>query len=149
MFAWSSNYLKKKVKKKNGNLHTGPIMTTSRHFLSIIYFCSLTSCYGVREMYTYWMTFPIRNLITQIINLKLLLLWTTAWDRKGQGVWVCGWLCRSILKRQTRVKLKPESSWQLSFNYLYWKPSNDINTVLNVCEILNINLQRAQLKQIS
>lgn len=44
------NY-KKKVKKKNRNLHTGPIMTTSRHFLSIIYFCSFTSCCGVGEMY--------------------------------------------------------------------------------------------------
>lgn len=97
---------------------------------------------------TYWMTFPICNLIHRLSILYSYFFEQQLGIGKGRG---CEWVgvYRSILKPQTRLKLKPESSWQLSFNYLYWKPSNDINTVLNVCEILDINLQRAQLKQIS
>lgn len=140
----------KKVKKKNRNLHTGPIMTTIADIFYQLFISVVSLHVVVWVRCTYWMTFPICNLIHRLSILNSYFFEQQLGIGKGRGCeCVGGWVCRSILKRQTRVKLKPESSWQLSFNYLYWKPSNDINTVLNVCEILNINLQWAQLKQIS
>lgn len=147
MFTWSSNYLKKKLKSKIKICILVPLWLLADIFYQL--FISVVSLHVVVWVRcTYWMTFPICNLIHRLSILNFFE--QQLGIGKGRGCeCVGGWVCKSILKPQTRVKLKPESSWQLSFNYLYWKPSNDINTVLNVCEILNINLQRAQLKQIS
>lgn len=85
--------LKKKLKSKIEILHTGPIMTTSRHFLSIIYFCSFTSCYGVVRC-TYWMTFPICNLIHRLSILNSYFFEQQLGIGKGGGCeCVGGWVC--------------------------------------------------------
>lgn len=92
MFTWSSNYLKKKLKSKIKICILVPLWLLADIFYQL--FISVVSLHVmVCVRCTYWMTFPICNLIYRlIINLVLLLLWTTAWDRKGQGVWVCGWV---------------------------------------------------------
>lgn len=134
-------YLKKKLKSKIEICILVPLWLLADIFYQL--FISLASLHVmVCVRCTYWMTFPICNLIHRLSILNSYFFEQQLGIGKGRGCeCVGGWVCKSILKRQTRLKLKTESSWQLSFNYLYWKPSDDINTVLNVCEILNINLQ--------